>query len=64
MSAAANKLTNFKQHAPTYAALIMEEFDPDHLGYIEVIFHSKMAIFLSKSSLFFKIFKFVTDMAT
>ncbi|XP_059311428.1 putative respiratory burst oxidase homolog protein H isoform X2 [Lycium ferocissimum] len=36
MSAAANKLTNFKKHAPTYASLIMEEFDPDHLGYIEI----------------------------
>ncbi|MCD7449903.1 hypothetical protein HAX54_002206 [Datura stramonium] len=36
MSAAANKLTNFKKHAATYAALIMEEFDPDHLGYIEI----------------------------
>ncbi|OIT05081.1 PREDICTED: putative respiratory burst oxidase homolog protein H isoform X1 [Nicotiana attenuata] len=36
MSAAANKLTNFKQNAATYAALIMEEFDPDHLGYIEI----------------------------
>lgn len=36
MSASANKLSKFKQHAPTYAALIMEELDPDHLGYIEV----------------------------
>ncbi|CAN4119972.1 unnamed protein product [Withania somnifera] len=36
MSASANKLTNFKQHAATYAALIMEELDPDHLGYIEI----------------------------
>ncbi|KAG5578600.1 hypothetical protein H5410_058734 [Solanum commersonii] len=36
MSAAANKLTNFKKQAATYAALIMEEFDPDHLGYIEI----------------------------
>ncbi|TMW90066.1 hypothetical protein EJD97_016248 [Solanum chilense] len=36
MSASANKLTNFKKHAATYAALIMEELDPDHLGYIEI----------------------------
>ncbi|PHT34466.1 putative respiratory burst oxidase -like protein J [Capsicum baccatum] len=36
MSAATNKLTNFKIHAATYASLIMEEFDPDHLGYIEI----------------------------
>ncbi|XP_009611455.1 putative respiratory burst oxidase homolog protein H isoform X2 [Nicotiana tomentosiformis] len=36
MSASANKLSKFKQHAPTYAALIMEELDPDHMGYIEM----------------------------
>ncbi|GFZ17958.1 ferric reductase-like transmembrane component family protein [Actinidia rufa] len=36
MSASANKLSNLKQHAATYAALIMEELDPDHLGYIEM----------------------------
>lgn len=36
MSASANKLSKFKQHAATYAALIMEELDPNHLGYIEV----------------------------
>ncbi|KAL3530670.1 hypothetical protein ACH5RR_009992 [Cinchona calisaya] len=36
MSASANKLSNFKIHAATYAALIMEELDPDHLGYIEM----------------------------
>lgn len=36
MSASANKLSNFKTHAATYAALIMEELDPDHMGYIEV----------------------------
>ena len=36
LSASANKLTNLKKHAVQYAALIMEELDPDHLGYIEV----------------------------
>ncbi|XP_042482919.1 putative respiratory burst oxidase homolog protein H [Macadamia integrifolia] len=36
LSASANKLTNLKGHASTYAALIMEELDPDHLGYIEI----------------------------
>ncbi|XP_028114207.1 putative respiratory burst oxidase homolog protein H [Camellia sinensis] len=36
MSASANKLSNLKQHASTYAALIMEELDPDNLGYIEM----------------------------
>lgn len=38
MSASANKLANLKQQAASYAALIMEELDPDHLGYIEVNF--------------------------
>ncbi|KAL6577252.1 hypothetical protein OROMI_011528 [Orobanche minor] len=36
MSASANKLSRFKQHAATYASLIMEELDPDHQGYIEM----------------------------
>ncbi|KAL1817153.1 hypothetical protein ACET3Z_019727 [Daucus carota] len=36
ISAAANKLGNFKKHAGHYAALIMEELDPDQLGYIEM----------------------------
>ncbi|KAG8371392.1 hypothetical protein BUALT_Bualt13G0083000 [Buddleja alternifolia] len=36
MSASANKLSKFKQHASTYASLIMEELDPDHQGYIEM----------------------------
>lgn len=38
MSASANKLSNFKNQAGTYAALIMDELDPDHRGYIEVIY--------------------------
>ncbi|KAK1398508.1 putative respiratory burst oxidase protein H [Heracleum sosnowskyi] len=36
MSAAANNLGNFKRHAGRYAAVIMEELDPDQLGYIEM----------------------------
>ncbi|VFQ98121.1 unnamed protein product [Cuscuta campestris] len=36
MSASANKLSTFKQHAESYAALIMEELDPDQNGYIEM----------------------------
>ncbi|PKU76515.1 putative respiratory burst oxidase homolog protein H [Dendrobium catenatum] len=36
LSASANKLAKLKGHAPTYAALIMEDLDPDHLGYIEI----------------------------
>ncbi|KAK9154171.1 hypothetical protein Sjap_001651 [Stephania japonica] len=36
MSATTNKLSNLKENAETYAALIMEELDPDHQGYIEL----------------------------
>lgn len=36
LSASANKLVRLKTHAATYASLIMEELDPDDLGYIEV----------------------------
>ncbi|XVF20159.1 hypothetical protein REPUB_Repub11eG0174200 [Reevesia pubescens] len=36
LSASANKLGKLKQQAATYAALIMEELDPDQLGYIEI----------------------------
>lgn len=43
MSASANKLGNFKDHAGTYAAAIMEELDPDHKGYIEVKIYAKLS---------------------
>ncbi|XP_068664729.1 putative respiratory burst oxidase homolog protein H [Aristolochia californica] len=36
LSASANKLAKLKGHASTYAALIMEELDPDNKGYIEL----------------------------
>ena len=36
LSASANKLSNIQIQAEEYAALIMEELDPDHLGYIMV----------------------------
>ncbi|KAI3965042.1 hypothetical protein MKX01_013973 [Papaver californicum] len=36
LSASANKLANIKNNAGAYASLIMEELDPDHLGYIEI----------------------------
>ncbi|CAK8541622.1 unnamed protein product [Lathyrus sativus] len=36
LSASANKLGNLKDQASAYAALIMEELDPDHNGYIEM----------------------------
>lgn len=36
LSASANKLSKIQESAEEYAALIMEELDPDNLGYIEV----------------------------
>ncbi|MED6160774.1 hypothetical protein PIB30_054509 [Stylosanthes scabra] len=36
LSASANKLSKLKEQAERYAALIMEELDPENLGYIEV----------------------------
>ncbi|KAE8703483.1 Respiratory burst oxidase-like protein C [Hibiscus syriacus] len=36
LSASANKLSNIQKQAEEYAALIMEELDPDHLGYIMI----------------------------
>ncbi|KAH6807101.1 Riboflavin synthase-like superfamily protein [Perilla frutescens var. frutescens] len=36
LSASANKLSNFKERAKEYASLIMEELDPECLGYIEL----------------------------
>ena len=38
LSASANKLSRLKEQAEEYAALIMEELDPEGLGYIEVSF--------------------------
>lgn len=39
LSASANKLSKIQDEAEEYAALIMEELDPDNLGYIEVCKH-------------------------
>ena len=36
LSASANKLSSLKGRANEYANLIMEELDPENLGYIEV----------------------------
>ncbi|KAB1202200.1 hypothetical protein CJ030_MR8G006581 [Morella rubra] len=36
LSASANKLSKIQESAHEYAALIMEELDPDNLGYIEL----------------------------
>ncbi|RWW03480.1 hypothetical protein GW17_00033356 [Ensete ventricosum] len=40
LSASANKLSRLKEQAEEYAALIMEELDPERLGYIEVRTHA------------------------
>lgn len=36
LSASANKLSKILEQAEEYAALIMEELDPDNIGYIDV----------------------------
>ncbi|XP_068658484.1 respiratory burst oxidase homolog protein B-like [Aristolochia californica] len=36
LSASANKLSKIKERADEYAAFIMEELDPDNIGYIEL----------------------------
>ena len=36
LSASANKLSKIKERADEYTVLIMEEFDPNDLGYIEI----------------------------
>ncbi|XP_015968605.1 respiratory burst oxidase homolog protein B [Arachis duranensis] len=36
LSASANKLSKLQERAEEYAALIMEELDPDNLGFVEV----------------------------
>ena len=43
LSASANKLLRFKEQAEEYAALIMEELDPEGLGYIEVNYRLLLA---------------------
>lgn len=40
LSASANKLSKIQDRAEEYAALIMEELDPNNLGYIEVCLFS------------------------
>lgn len=49
LSASANKLSRLKEQAEEYAALIMEELDPERLGYIEVgpLFHHPTFFFYS-----------------
>ena len=51
LSAGANKLSKIQERAEEYAALIMEELDPDNLGYIEV----QSFTFFFQNSTFLKI---------
>lgn len=44
LSASANKLSTLKERAEEYAGLIMEELDPENLGYIEVLFKQLQTI--------------------
>lgn len=55
LSASANKLSKLKEQAAEYASLIMEELDPENLGYIEVTIKS-LTPFIKKS-IKFSIFK-------
>jgi len=49
LSASANRLSRLKEQAEEYAALIMEELDPEGLGYIEVgnLYYNKYILVLS-----------------
>lgn len=49
LSASANKLSTIQDHAEEYAALIMEELDPDGVGYIEVGFFYALRFKFQKS---------------
>lgn len=53
LSASANKLSKIQERADEYAALIMEELDRDNLGYIEVVYYSKVHFFFFFECLFF-----------
>lgn len=52
LSASANKLSKLKERADEYASLIMEELDPENLGYIEVcISHFSLLFFFNNEKL-------------
>lgn len=59
LSASANKLAKLKEQAEEYAALIMEELDPEKLGYIEVracIVHGRILYVYDRQLFFFFFF--------
>jgi len=45
LSATTNKLSNIQKQAEEYAALIMEELDPDDTGFIMVIITYKIILY-------------------
>jgi respiratory burst oxidase len=47
LSASANKLSNIQKQAEEYAALIMEELDPENHGHIMVINHKFKSLLMS-----------------
>jgi hypothetical protein len=53
LSASANKLSKLKDQAEEYAALIMEELDPEGLGYIEVNYRFLLAYYQAITILWF-----------
>lgn len=56
LSACANKLSRLKEQAEEYAALIMEELDPERLGYIEVVLFPSLFFILYSIAIFFTIY--------
>jgi len=50
-SASANKLSKLQERAQEYAAMIMEELDPNGLGYIEVYTFSVFFFFFLENGL-------------
>ncbi|RWW35043.1 hypothetical protein BHE74_00003204 [Ensete ventricosum] len=49
LSASANKLSKIQEQAEEYARLIMEELDPNELGYIEQIYNLEMLLLQAPS---------------
>lgn len=66
LSASSNKLSRLKEQAEEYAALIMEELDPERLGYIEVcnlVFFGVFLVVFGNLFLFFYLTFFLSLMS-
>lgn len=50
VSASANKLSKLKENAGEYACLIMEELDPENVGYIEVCSSVLLSVFKTSNT--------------